>query len=224
MSDSVQIIVTGDGSHSLLNTTLNETYLSVHGALHESLHVFIKNGLEYFIETNSRNKISIFEVGFGTGLNALLTAGFVEEKNINVDYTSIEAFPLDHEVISKLNYAPSADQAQLFEKIHSAEWENSISISQAFSIHKTKTTLQKIDLSSSAFDVVYFDAFAPSKQPEMWEAQLLQKIFNAMKSPGVFVTYCAKGQLKRDLKSLGFDVQTLEGPPGKKEMVRALKK
>jgi tRNA U34 5-methylaminomethyl-2-thiouridine-forming methyltransferase MnmC len=223
MNDPVQIITTGDGSHSLLNTTLNETYHSVHGALRESLHVFIKHGLEYFVNNNQSKNISIFEVGFGTGLNALLTAQFAHDKNIHVDYTSIEAFPLHSDVISKLNYAQSPEQKELFEKIHGAEWEKSISISTGFSIHKVKTTLQLIDLSPFAFDVVFFDAFAPSKQPEMWEISVLQKIYNAVKSPGVFVTYCAKGQLKRDLKNLGFEVQTLGGPPGKKEMVRALK-
>jgi tRNA U34 5-methylaminomethyl-2-thiouridine-forming methyltransferase MnmC len=224
MSDPLQIITTGDGSHSLLNTALNETYHSVHGALRESLHVFIKHGLEYFIDANQSNKISVFEVGFGTGLNAFLTAEFVRDKNISVEYTSIEAFPLSHDVVSQLNYANTSAQSELFERIHGAEWEKSISISPEFTIRKIKTTLQQIDLSIPAFDVVYFDAFAPSKQPEMWELSLLQKIYSALKNPGVFVTYCAKGQLKRDLKSLGFEVETLEGPPGKKEMVRGLKK
>lgn len=224
MSDPIQIITTGDGSHSLLNTTLNETYHSVHGALRESLHVFIKHGLEFFAAGHREKSISVFEVGFGTGLNALLTAEYSREHNCPLNYTSIEAFPLDRNVLSQLNYAETSAQKEQFEKIHDAAWEQSIPVLPNFSLHKIKTTLQQIELQPLSFDVIYFDAFAPNKQPEMWELPMLEKIFDAMKVGAVFVTYCAKGQLKRDLKSLGLEVETLEGPPGKKEMVRALKK
>lgn len=223
MSDPIQIITTGDGSHSLLNTNLNETYHSVHGAVRESLHVFIEKGLKYFVDKNQAKRISIFEVGFGTGLNALLTADFAQRNSVHVNYTSIEAFPLNGEIISSLNYAERDDQREIFKNIHEVDWKKSVAITPTFCIQKINTTLQLIELAPSSFDIIFFDAFAPNKQPEMWEINLLRKGFDALKSGGVFVTYCAKGQLKRDLKSIGFEVETLDGPPGKKEMVRALK-
>jgi tRNA U34 5-methylaminomethyl-2-thiouridine-forming methyltransferase MnmC len=222
MPDEIQIITTGDGSHSLLNTTLNETYHSVHGAKRESIHVFIKHGLEFFREKSPCEVVSIFEVGFGTGLNALLTASFADEKKQKINYTSIEAFPLTSEIWSQLNYSETDHDRLLFKKLHEDSWGTENLISDFFALLKMKITLQEISFKEH-FDVVYFDAFAPSKQPELWEIPVLQKIYEALKVDGVFVTYCAKGQLKRDLKTLGFLVETLAGPPGKKEMVRALK-
>jgi tRNA U34 5-methylaminomethyl-2-thiouridine-forming methyltransferase MnmC len=223
MPDEIQIITTGDGSHSLLNTALNETYHSVHGARRESVHVFIKHGLEYFLDGNAADVVKIFEVGFGTGLNALLTASFAENQKHKILYTSLEAFPLADEIPGKLNYAESESEKLLFEKLHSSSWEVDVQINNFFTLRKIKTTLEEISLQGNYFDVIFFDAFAPSKQPELWEIPMLEKVCNALKSNGVFTTYCAKGQLKRDLKSLGLLVETLPGPPGKKEMVRALK-
>lgn len=223
MPDEIQIITTGDGSHSLLNTALNETYHSVHGARRESLHVFIKNGLEYFIEKNSHETIQIFEVGFGTGLNALLAASFAESEKQKISYTSIEAFPLTNGIVDQLNYAESDREKEVFQKLHSALWEQDVSVNDFFTLKKTKTTLQQIQLREKIFDVIFFDAFAPSKQPELWEIPMLEKVCRALRPDGIFTTYCAKGQLKRDLRSLGLLVETLAGPPGKKEMVRALK-
>jgi tRNA U34 5-methylaminomethyl-2-thiouridine-forming methyltransferase MnmC len=222
MPDEIQIITTGDGSHSLLNTTLNETYHSVHGARRESIHVFIKHGLEYFLEKNKSDSVAIFEVGFGTGLNALLTATFADDEKQRINYTSIEAFPLRSEVWSQLNYTETDHDRSLFKKLHDSNWETENAITDFFTMRKLKMTLQEISFKES-FDVVYFDAFAPSKQPELWEFSVLKRVYDALKTNGVFVTYCAKGQLKRDLKNLGFLVETLAGPPGKKEMVRALK-
>lgn len=223
MPDDIQIITTGDGSHSLLNTALNETYHSVHGARRESIHVFLNKGLEYFLEENSREIVRIFEVGFGTGLNALLTAAFADQIKQKISYTSIEAFPLDPEFVTTLNYADSIQEKGLFRTLHSSAWDAEAPITDLFALKKLKTTLQGIDLSQNQFDVIYFDAFAPSKQPELWEISMLKKVCDALKPRGIFVTYCAKGQLKRDLKTLGLSVETLPGPPGKKEMVRALK-
>lgn len=223
MPDEIQIITTGDGSHSLLNTALNETYHSVHGARRESVHVFLKNGLEYFLEKNSTETIQIFEVGFGTGLNALLTAAFAEGQKQKAFYTSIEAFPLPTEIVSQLNYAESDYEKNIFQKLHAVSWDEEVSINPFFTVQKIKTTLQEIQLHDNTFNVIFYDAFAPNKQPELWEIPMLGKVCRALKSGGVFATYCAKGQLKRDLKSLGLLVETLPGPPGKKEMVRALK-
>jgi tRNA U34 5-methylaminomethyl-2-thiouridine-forming methyltransferase MnmC len=226
MHDELRIITTSDGSSSLLNTTLNETYHSTHGAIQESSHVFIKNGLQYFIDKINPASVSVFEVGFGTGLNALLALVLTEKNNIKVDYTSIEAFPVDWEVASHLNYPVQLGGNELlarFQQLYLAAWNKKIKITASFSLQKMKTAIQDFDFRSDQYDVVFFDAFAPAKQPEMWTLPVLEKICSAMKSKGVFVTYCAKGQLKRDLRSLGMLVETLPGPPGKREMVRALK-
>lgn len=215
----LEIIVTGDGSHSLLNKTLNETYHSVHGARRESEHVFIKHGLEYFI-SDGRKSVSIFEVGFGTGLNALLTTQF--NTAASIEYTSIETAPIEKAIWSKLNYAVTPEEHQVFEKIHGASWSNRVQISPLFILEKLHTSIHDVAF-AAAFDIVYFDAFAPNKQPDMWTAEVLQKVFDAMRTPGIFVTYCAQGQLKRDLRTVGFKVESLPGPPGKREMTRALK-
>lgn len=222
----VELITTSDGSHSLLNSELNETYHSVHGAIQESIHVFIKNGLEYFDQKNHPASIRILEVGFGTGLNALLTLQQSLSGRAKILYESLEAFPIDQETASLLNY-PSAlsftDSAKYFAQLHQSVWDHEVEISSNFLLSKRHVKLQDVELGMEKFDIIYFDAFAPNKQAELWELAILDKVQQSMKSGAVFVTYCAKGQLKRDLKSLGLLVETLPGPPGKKEMVRAVK-
>lgn len=218
---SLKIITTQDGSHSLLNEQLNETYHSVHGALQESKHVFIQHGLD--VVSKDKSTIHILEVGFGTGLNALLTLHQAKSNNLTIHYTTLEAFPVEEDIWPKLNYVESADAKEQFEKLHRANWNEEQNISSNFVLRKLHATLQQVELELNHYDLIYFDAFAPNKQPEMWELPVLQKIANAMKPGGLFVTYCAKGQLKRDLKSAGLTVETLQGPPGKREMVRGLK-
>jgi len=218
-----EIILTKDGSHSLLNTALNETYHSVHGAVQESKHVFIQAGLDFFLQHQPQQPISILEIGFGTGLNALLTGQRVSDQPYEIKYTSLESFPIDEPIWSKLNYAEALNMQHAFESLHRAVWNSAVEIHPNFELIKLHTTLQQASLSSQSVDIVYFDAFAPSKQPEMWTHEMLSKVVRAMKPQGVFVTYCAKGQLKRDLRDLGLSVETLAGPPGKKEMVRAVK-
>jgi tRNA U34 5-methylaminomethyl-2-thiouridine-forming methyltransferase MnmC len=222
----LQLIITADGSHSLLNTELNETYHSVHGAVRESLHVFIQSGLQFLIDKQNPTKIKLLEVGFGTGLNALLTLHHIFKSTLEIHYVSIEAFPIDLNIANQFNYPLDIDfeeAKELFATIHSCAWNKPVTILPNFILEKRQTTLQEINLSSEEFDLVYFDAFAPNKQPEMWELPIIIKIANAMKSQAVFVTYCAKGQLKRDLKSVGLTVETLPGPLGKREMLRAVK-
>lgn len=221
--DNIQIITTSDGSHSLLNTNLNETYHSHHGALQESIHVFINNGLKFFIDKSSPKTINIFEVGFGTGLNALLTLQYALKSDLNFSYTSIEAFPLDKEIWSQLNYGNVIGLQKYYDALHDAHWGKSEDVLPNFSLLKLETTLQQVELEVNATDLIFFDAFAPSKQPEMWSIDLLSKVVSHMRSGGMFVTYSAKGQLKRDLKMLGLQVETLAGPPGKMQMIRALK-
>jgi tRNA U34 5-methylaminomethyl-2-thiouridine-forming methyltransferase MnmC len=222
----LELITTSDGSHSLLNSELNETYHSVHGAIQESIHVFIKNGLDYFEKGNHQSEIKILEVGFGTGLNALLTLQHSLIKATKILYKSLEAFPIEQEIASQLNYPKAlkfSDSEKYFAQLHQSSWDQKVEITSNFSLFKRHIKIQDIELGSEEFDVIYFDAFAPSKQPELWELSVLKQVEQSMKPGAVFVTYCAKGQLKRDLKSLGLLVETLPGPPGKKEMVRAVK-
>lgn len=217
----LQIITTHDGSHSLLNPELNETYHSVHGARQESLHVFIKHGLELVAQL--KNPVKILEIGFGTGLNALLTADYAEKNNLKIEYTSLEAFPVNESIWQQLNYPQTKREAEIFYQLHHAAWNEWTEPIPGFMLKKINTTLQLASLGHDYFDLVYFDAFAPNKQPEMWAMPMLQKTIESLTDKGVFVTYCAKGQLKRDLASLNTTVEALQGPPGKREMIRAIK-
>ncbi len=220
---SVKIITTEDGSHSLFNEDMNETYHSVHGAIRESVHVFINSGLCYYLEKENPGDISILEVGFGTGLNALLTLEQSIGQPVNLHYTSIEGFPIPEELWSELNYSETIGSKDAFLSLHRLPWEMDHVISAHFTFKKHCVKLEEIELAHGAYDLIYFDAFAPAKQPELWTLPILEKIVKAMDRGAVFVTYCAKGQLKRDLKALGLSVETLPGPPGKLQMVRATK-
>ena len=182
-------------------------------------------GLLYFLEREKIKKASILEIGFGTGLNALLCALFARAENMSIHYESLEAFPLSEDETSKLNYAQlleGENSTEIFQQIHASPWNEQSRILPKFELFKHEIKVQDYS-AKEKFDICFFDAFAPSKQPEMWEVDVLKKVWNALKIHGVFVTYCAKGQLKRDLKSIGFEVETLPGPPGKMQMVRATK-
>lgn len=216
--DNVELIVTTDGSHSLLNKELNETYHSRHGAVQESLYVFIRNGFEYVIDSG-REQVNIFEVGFGTGLNAWLTLEFARSRNIRVVYQAIETFPLPDAIWQSLRYT----NEETFKIIHQASWEIPVEVTPLFTLIKRRQSLQQILLDDEQFDLIYFDAFAPEKQPDMWTAKVLAKVAQGLKPGGALVTYCAKGQVKRDFKAAGLTVETLQGPPGKREMIRAIK-
>lgn len=219
----LKIITTHDGSHSLLNPELNETYHSVHGARQESLHVFIKQGLEYVVEQQNKTHVKILEIGFGTGLNAWLTAEYAVANNLTIEYTTLEAFPVNESIWQQLNYAQSEAEQKIFYNLHHAAWNEWTEPVMGFMLKKVNATLQLVSLDRTYFDLVYFDAFAPNKQPEMWELPMLQKTVDALNNHGVFVTYCAKGQLKRDLVSLHLNISALQGPPGKREMIRGVK-
>jgi tRNA U34 5-methylaminomethyl-2-thiouridine-forming methyltransferase MnmC len=226
MSSNVKIITTEDGSHSLYHEELQETYHSFHGAYRESIHVFMIYGLDSWLARNPRKfPIRIFEVGFGTGLNAWLTLVWAEQNQVPVLYHSIEPFPIGKEVYSQLNYIEHDHGIwhfhKYFEALHDAPWNEGGPVSEYFNFKKDITTLEEAQLYPS--DVVFFDAFAPSKQPELWTRETLEKVTSAMRPGGLFTTYSAKGQLRRDLKELGLEVEILPGPPGKKEMTRAWK-
>ncbi|WP_144605409.1 tRNA (5-methylaminomethyl-2-thiouridine)(34)-methyltransferase MnmD [Algoriphagus algorifonticola] len=226
MSAKVKIITTEDGSHSLYHEDLKETYHSFHGAYRESLHVFLIYGLDSWLARNPRKyPIRIFEVGFGTGLNAWLTLVWAEQNQIPVLYHTIEPFPLEKNIYSQLNYIDQNDAIwhyhKYFEALHQLPWNEGGPVSEYFNFKKDQVKLEDAQLYPS--DVVFFDAFAPSKQPELWAKDLLEKVEKSMRPGAVLTTYCAKGQFKRDLKELGLDVQNPPGPPGKKEMTRAWK-
>jgi tRNA U34 5-methylaminomethyl-2-thiouridine-forming methyltransferase MnmC len=219
---SIQIISSGDGSHTLFVPSLNETYHSHKGALTESRHVFIKEGFDQMADLSSALKI--LEVGFGTGLNAILTLMRAEETGKPVIYHTLEPFPLPEEIIENLNYSEllPAHHRLNFEKLHTCSWNEEVQLTPHFRLKKIRTTLQDV-LSELRFNIIYFDAFAPNKQPEVWEPGNLKKCFDLLEAGGILTTYCAQGQFKRNLKDAGFAVQTLEGPPGKKEMTRGIK-
>lgn len=218
----IKIIETSDGSQSLYHEELNETYHSTHGALTESEHVFIKHGLDY-LKSQGRNKVNILEVGFGTGLNALLTQGYTSlHTGLTVDYVTLEPLPLKKDLIAELKYHELLEDQvskEDFLQLHTREWEQEYELNGGLTFTKHLTTLQEFN-SDKQFDLVFYDAFAPSKQAEMWDFEVLRNLINKMASGGVLVTYCARGQFKRDLAALNMSVETLPGPPGKKEMVR----
>ncbi len=220
-----QFLITEDGSHTIYIPAIDETYHSVHGAIQESNYVFIEQGLRHLIAKEKVGEIKIFEVGFGTGLNALLSATNAKNLDITIKYESLELYPLNEKEILQLNYAELLSHPlakSLFSNIHGASWGEWTKISESMIIQKLKVSIQDYQVEDK-FDLCYFDAFAPNKQPEMWTIEILRKIYSLLNKHGVFATYCAKGQLKRDLKQVGFEVETLPGPPMKLQMVRATK-
>ncbi|MCD8262138.1 MAG: tRNA (5-methylaminomethyl-2-thiouridine)(34)-methyltransferase MnmD [Bacteroides sp.] len=211
---------TDDGSNTLYLPEMDEHYHSTKGAITESQHVFIEMGLHRFPGRSPR----ILEVGFGTGLNAFLTLLEAEKRYDSVHYTTLERYPLPAEVIRQLEYSSveRGDQ-ELYDRLHQAEWNQDIAITPRFTLCKREVDFQAFSFSGK-YDVVYFDAFAPEKQPEMWRQELFNKLYTHLNKGGVFTTYCAKGVIRRILQSAGFTVERLPGPPGgKREILRALK-
>ena len=217
----LEIITTSDGSHSLINNNLKETYHSVHGAIQESQHVFIRSGFDFWRGQNPGKKVRILEMGFGTGLNAFLTLLESRRLAVTVYYESWEMYPVDLSIARQLNYGDVLRSKDEFLKLHEASWEESSKITSDFTMMKRKGDIQQAVWEEQSFDIIYYDAFAPSKQPYMWNVAILELITDALAPGGVWVTYCAKGQVKRDLRSFGLKVEALPGAPGKKEMIRA---
>lgn len=219
----LKIVKTADGSHSLYVESLDEHYHSHHGSIQEALHVFIEAGLNY---QKNNNDCSVLEVGFGTGLNAFLAARYAKQENKKIQYTGVELFPIPKDITRQLNYLDKfkeEDLTAIFEAIHDVKWEEVSSITNQFDLIKHKGKIQDIGLVDQTFDFVFYDAFGPRAQKEMWDIAIFEKLYQSLKPGGVLVTYCAMGQLKRDLKSVGFEVQSIPGPPGKREMTRAIK-
>lgn len=219
------VVTTKDGSKTIRIEEWDEHYHSTHGAIQESMHVYIKAGLDYFLSLNQTESITVLEAGFGTGLNALLTEFWSASKNIEIDYLGIEAYPVSDDEIQALDYHELIDDEnskEIYEKLHQAQWEEWAQISETFRLKKLKQYFSEIELKSEA-DVVFYDAFGPRAQPELWEKSVFVKFHEALKPGGVFVTYCVKGTAKRALQAIGFEVDVIEGPPGKRHMMRAFK-
>jgi tRNA U34 5-methylaminomethyl-2-thiouridine-forming methyltransferase MnmC len=215
-----RLVETSDGSHTLYDPDLDEHYHSVHGAVQESEHIFIKNGFDFC----SNDPVYIFETGFGTGLNALLTAVQSIKKNREVFYTTIEKYPLDKNITESLNYPEFAgkDGKKIFELIHSVSWGEMNNICRTFNLCKIKGDMITHNIKGN-FNLIYFDAFGPDKQPEIWTKEIFIKISRITASKGIFVTYSAKGEVKRNLKAAGFEVNLIPGPPGKRQIIRAVR-
>ncbi len=215
----LEILNTADGSTTILNTELNATYHSKFGAIQESTHIFINNGLKFITKTN----INVLEIGFGTGLNAMLSLQEAIKENLNINYLAIEKYPLEKEVFEKLNYTELLNvEKKEIETILNCEWEKEKKINSNFSITKFNSDANEFNYAQKA-DVIYYDAFGPGAAPEMWQSPIFEKLYPILNTGGCIITFCAQGELKRILKRCGFTVESLQGPPGKREITRAIK-
>ena len=237
----VNICVTEDGSHTLFSEMAGQTYHSSHGAVQESRHIFISQLESRELTANGQRVddngvLSVLEIGFGTGLNALLTAQWVRENGVNIEYTSIELYPLAEEVYRELNYGRLLGDEELFLRLHETDWDVDLQrVMENFAIRKCRcdivewlnsqqsTVNGQPLVDNGLYDVVYFDAFSPDAQPELWTEEVFRNVYGLMKTGGVLMTYCAKGDVRRAMLSAGFVVEKLQGPPGKRHILRAVK-
>ncbi len=221
-----EFLKTGDGSYTIHLPEWNEQYHSKHGALNEAKHVFIQSGLEHFLNNYSgedSSQIHILEVGFGTGLNAFLSALLASHLKVPIHYHGIEAYPVEMAEVEKLNYAELLSASEsLFLNLHTTPWEEEAQISDRFHLKKSKMFFSEIS-AVQQYDIIYFDAFGPRVQPDLWTEEIFHNMFKALKNPGVLTTYSAKGSVRRAMQAAGFKVERIPGPPGKREMLRATK-
>ncbi len=220
----LRLVETRDGSHTLLHEEYGVTFHSRYGAIQESRHVFLEAGLHP--RALEKKELFVLEVGFGTGLNAFLTYLDAETHGWRIHYVAVEAHPLSLDLAHQLNYAQQLDRPEWqdrFLQLHRAPWNEVLALSPAFQLEKIQARLEELRF-PPRFDVVFFDAFAPGAQPELWEEPIFRMLYEALLPGGVLSTYCAKGAVKRILRAVGFEVEALPGPPGKREMTRALKK
>lgn len=224
-----EIIKTADGSTTIHLPDWNEQYHSKHGAIQEAYHVFIKHGLYYVHHLvrgeEFQGELSILEIGFGTGLNAFITYLEAKKANLKINYVGVEGYPVSSEEIQHLNYTSelkAEKKDDIFKKLHDISWEDKHHINNNFNLTKQQKLFDEIE-DTNQYHLIYFDAFGARVQPELWTEQIFQKMFNALKYKGVLVTYAAKGSVRRAMQSVGFSVEKLPGPPGKREMLRATK-
>lgn len=215
-----KVILTEDGSSTLYVSDIDECYHSTHGAVQESEHIFIKAALEH----HASKRLSVLEVGFGTGLNALLTYRASQKDGLHVTYTGIEKYPLTLDEAKQLNYACTDQEREVLWCMHAAPFSVSEQLSPFFSFSKLCADFLDISLPSEAYDIIYMDAFSPEKQPELWTQDSMKRLYDSMRIGGILTTYCAKGYVRRNLQSVGFVVERLPGPPGKREILRATKR
>ncbi|MBP0905500.1 tRNA (5-methylaminomethyl-2-thiouridine)(34)-methyltransferase MnmD [Mariniflexile gromovii] len=235
-----EVVITGDGSSTIHLPQWDEQYHSKHGAIQEAYHVFIKHGLHFFCSDNEvsidvtsstveksqkvRNEqISILEIGFGTGLNAFITLLEAEKLGVKIDYVGVEGYPVGMNEIEQLNYPNQLEangKEPLFKIMHEVSWETPHAISNNFSLAKQNRFFSEIEETNS-YNLIYFDAFGARVQPELWTETIFKKMYEALKENGVLVTYAAKGSVRRAMQAVGFKVEKLPGPPGKREMLRA---
>jgi tRNA U34 5-methylaminomethyl-2-thiouridine-forming methyltransferase MnmC len=235
-----EIIITADGSKTIHIIEWNEQYHSIHGAIQEANHVYIKHGLLFFVENNQnssvissevenqfqspKSNLSILEIGFGTGLNAFLTILKSEEMEIAINYVGVDAYPVSAEESAAMNYPEQLDinKSDKYDRIHQVPWEKKHAITSNFELTKQKKFFIDID-DKELYDLIYFDAFGARVQPELWTEDIFKKMYDALRPNGILVTYAAKGSVRRAMISVGFNVEQLPGPPGKREMLRARK-
>lgn len=223
ISKELEIVITEDGSSSLRRKDLGEGYHSTHGAIAESEHIFINSGLRYFHQQHPKKRINILEIGFGTGLNAILSLDFAIRQNQEIYYETVEKYPLGNDIISSLNYGKIIGKEEEFLRIHSVAWNKEVEISKNFSLKKIDSAAEEINYKEDFFDIIYFDAFAPAFEEKLWQETMFSKLYASLKEKGILSTYCCKGDVKRALKSSGFIIEKLPGPKGKREILRALK-
>ena len=221
-----RIISSDDGSHTIELIDQNEQYHSTHGAIQESEHVYIQHGLK---RISAQNKtINILEVGMGTGLNVLLSYRYAISHGLSINYTAVEAYPLEEIIWKQLNYSQLIEDGNslltTYNQIHESEWHKEIPLGDHFTFYKIDQKIQDISLKEDYYDVVYHDAFNPDLEPDLWREALFGKIYKSMKSNSLLTTYSTKGIIKRALKSCGFIIQKKPGPPGKREILNAVKK
>lgn len=214
------LVLTSDGSHTLFSPAIEECYHSTHGAIQESRHIFIAAGMKQC----EKSEISVLEIGFGTGLNAFLTLLEAEASSKTVRYTSLELYPVDVKIALQLNYPEelAADKRGLFELMHETPWDSERLIAEYFSLLKVKADYTHFKFSEK-YDLVYFDAFSPDKQPEMWTEERFKILYDHCNPGAILTTYCSKGVVRRAMQSAGFVVERLQGPPGKRQVLRAVK-
>lgn len=216
-----EIRLTSDGSTTLYLPQWDEQYHSRHGAIREAEHVFMRMGLD----ACDLKKITILEIGFGTGLNCFMTFLAAHQKQIIIDYVGVEAYPVTHEEVSKLNYTnqlEALEYQEIFDRLHSNAWGEKQEVTSEFHLTKKQIFFNEID-DENSYDLIYFDAFGAEHQPELWTSSIFEKMFVALKPKGILTTYAAKGSVRRAMLEVGFEVERLPGPPGKREMLRARK-
>jgi tRNA U34 5-methylaminomethyl-2-thiouridine-forming methyltransferase MnmC len=213
-----ELFITEDGSHTLFVPTIDECYHSTHGAVQESQHIFINSG---FKQCN-KSEIRVLEIGFGTGLNTFLTLMEARKTGKKVYYTSLEKYPVEVEQALQLNYVENrfSDLQKEFELLHTSPWNTKVQITAFFLLQKMQADFTIFDL-DEMYDVIYFDAFSPEKQPEMWSEALFEKIYSHCSPEAILTTYCSKGIVRRVMQTAGFLVDRLPGPPGKREILRS---